>query len=508
MDPGIAIAGDRAAIVPRTAARPRRRGCVRPPKCSECPLPGGGTMAARIEKVLVIGLDCGEPSLVFGDWLEHMPNIRELCRTGTYGTLESTMPPITVPAWSCMASSKDPGQLGIYGFRNRADYSYDKLTISTGLDVKEPRVWDILGTRNKTSIVIGVPGTFPITRPIKGTMVTCFMTPGIDNDYTWPQSLKAEIAKVVGEYILDVKGFRTENKQWLLDQIYEMTDKRFKLTRHLMQTRPWDFCWVVEMGVDRIYHGFWQFMDKAHHRYEPGNRFENAIRDYHIHLDGLIGELLSVCDREKTAVMLVSDHGAKCMVGGVCFNDWLIREGYMALKQPVSKPTKFDFGMVDWSRTRVWGEGGYYGRCFINVQGREPQGIVPQAQYEALRDELIRKLEAMNDHEGKPLGTRVYKPQAIYRKVNGVAPDMVVIFGDLRWRSVGTVGNPDIYTFENDTGPDDANHAQMGMYTLTHPSLPAKGRTDGASIYDIAPTILRMLGVTPPGDMIGKSLIG
>ena len=270
----------------------------------------------------------------------------------------------------------------------------------------------------------------------------------------------------------------------------------------------WQAARVAEMGVDRIYHGFWQFMDKNHHRYEPGNKFEHAIRDYHIHLDGLIGELLSVCDREKTAVMLVSDHGAKCMVGGLCFNDWLIREGYMALKQPVSKPTKFDFGMVDWSRTRAWGEGGYYGRCFLNVQGREPQGIVPQEQYEALRDELIRKLEAMNDHEGKPLGTRVYKPQEIYRKVNGVAPDMIVIFGDLRWRSVGTVGNPDIYTFENDTGPDDANHAQMGMYTLTHPSLPAKGRADGASIYDIAPTILKLLGVTPPGDMIGRPLVG
>ncbi len=464
-------------------------------------------MPSKIEKVLVIGLDCGEPSLVFDRWLDVMPHTRGLVQAGRFGTLESCMPPITVPAWSCMAASKDPGQLGIYGFRNRADYSYEKLTISTALDVKEPRVWDLLATRNKQSIIIGLPGTYPITRPIKGHMVTCFMTPDTNADYTWPQSLKQEIRNVIGDYVVDVKGFRTDDKDWLLKQIYEMTDKRFALTKHLMQTKPWDLCWVVEMGVDRIYHGFWQFMDKTHHRYEPGNRYENAIRDYHIHLDKWIGELLSVCDREKTAVMLVSDHGAKCMVGGLCFNDWLIREGYMALKQPAARPTKFDFANIDWSKTRAWGEGGYYGRCFLNVQGREPNGIVPQAEYETLRDELIARIEAIPDHEGKPMGTRVYKPQAIYRKVNAVAPDLIVIFGDLRWRSVGTVGNPGIYTFENDTGPDDANHAQFGMYTLTHPSLTPRGRVDGRTLYDVTPTILQMLGVPVPGDMIGRSIV-
>jgi len=464
-------------------------------------------MAARIEKVLVIGLDCAEPSLVFDRWLDLMPNTRELVRAGTYGNLRSCLPPITVPAWSCMAASKDPGQLGIYGFRNRADYSYEKLSIATSLEVREPRVWDILGTRNRQSIIIGLPGTYPITRPVRGCMVTCFLTPGTDSEYTWPAGLKDEVARLVGEYVVDVKGFRTDNKKWLLEQIYDMTDKRFRLTRHLMTTRPWDLCWVVEMGVDRIYHGFWQFFDPEHHRYQPGNEFENAIRDYHIHLDRLIGELLAVTDRDKTAVLIVSDHGAKCMVGGICFNDWLIREGYMALKQAADKPTKFSFDMVDWSRTRAWGEGGYYARCFLNVQGREPNGTVPPSEVEPLRDELIRRIEAIPDHRGRPMGTRVYKPQDIYRKVNGVPPDLIVIFGDLRWRSVGTVGNPDIYTFENDTGPDDANHAQDGLYTLTHPSLPARGRVDAATLYDIAPTILKMLDVPIPRDMIGRPLI-
>jgi predicted AlkP superfamily phosphohydrolase/phosphomutase len=406
-----------------------------------------------------------------------------------------------------MASSKDPGTLGIYGFRNRADHTYDKLSIATSLAVREPRLWDILGQRDKSSIVIGVPGTFPIVRPVNGCMITSFLTPGVDSDYTWPKNLKHEIAELVGEYMVDVRGFRTDDKQWLLDQIYEMTDKRFKVAKHLLTSRPWDLFWMVEMGTDRIHHGFWQYFDETHHRYEPGNPFENAIRDYYIHTDKLIGELLDAMDLDKTAVWIVSDHGAKCMVGGLCFNDWLIREGYLHLKQPVTEPTRFDIKRVDWSKTRAWGEGGYYGRCFLNVKDREPEGIVEPAEVEALRDEISAKLTALPDHEGQPMGTHVHKPEEIYKQVNRVPPDLIVIFGDLRWRSVGTVGNPDIYTFENDTGPDDANHAQQGMYAFSHPSIPTGGRQDDATLYDVAPTVLNMLGQPIPQDMRGRSLI-
>ena len=460
---------------------------------------------SRIEKVAIIGLDCAEPSLVFDTWLDDLPNMRRLVQGGLYGNLESCIPPITVPAWTCMAASKDPGTLGIYGFRNRKDNTYEGLRIATNLEVREPRIWDILGQAGKQSITVGVPQTFPIVRPPPGCQITSFLTPSVESEYTYPPQLKREIAEVVGEYILDVKGFRTENKQWLLDQIYEMTAKRFKVCRHLLTTRPWDLFWMVEMGHDRIHHGFWQFMDKAHHRYEPGNPFENAIRDYYVYTDKLIGELLEVMDLEKTAVWVVSDHGSKRMDGGFCFNDWLIREGLLVMKEPVGERRKFNFADVDWSKTKVWGEGGYYGRCFINTVGREPQGTVPASEYESFRDELVAKIEALPDHEGRPMGSRAYKPQDIYRQVNNVAPDLVVIFGDLRWRSVGTVGNPDVYTFENDTGPDDANHAQQGMYILSHPSLPTERRD--VSLYDVAPTTLKMMGHPVPDDMCGTSLL-
>jgi predicted AlkP superfamily phosphohydrolase/phosphomutase len=462
-----------------------------------------------VEKVAVIGLDCAEPSLVFDRWTEHLPNLRRLMQSGTYGHLTSCVPPITVPAWSCMASSKDPGTLGIYGFRNRADASYDRLSIATSLAVKEPRIWDRLTAAGKRSLVIGVPGTYPVTRDLAGCMISCFLTPATnDPEITWtqPPELRVEIEGLVGEYLVDVKGFRTDDKKWLLEQIYQMTERRFRVTRHLIQTRPWDLCWMVEMGTDRIHHGFWSCMDRAHHAHVPGNAFENAIFDYYRYIDREVGETLACLDLDKTAVWVVSDHGAKSMAGGFCFNQWLVNEGYLHFRVPVKPKQKFDAKDVDWSKTRAWGDGGYYGRLFINLRGREPHGTVPPERYESLRDQLTAAIQALPDADGRLMGNRCFKPQEIYQRVNGVAPDLIVIFGDLRWRSVGLVGTESLYTFENDTGPDDANHAQQGLYIVTLPKTLGRGRVDGPTLYDVAPTVLEQLGMAAATDMRGTSI--
>ena len=89
-------------------------------------------------------------------------------------------------------------------------------------------------------------------------------------------------------------------------------------------------------------------------------------------------------------------------------------------------------------------------------------------------------------------------------RMKGVAPDLMVLFGDLDWRSVGSVGNDSIYTFENDTGPDDANHNIDGLFICSGAAAPQRGH-DRISIYDMAPTVLSQLGMTVPGDMVGRN---
>lgn len=457
------------------------------------------------KRVLVIGLDCAEPSLVFGKYRDEMPNLKRLASAGVWGKLESVTPPITVPAWMCSLTSQDPGQLGVYGFRNRADYSYEKMTMATARSFTAPTVWDYIGRAGKQSYIIGVPPSFP-PKPLNGGSIGCFLTPSTQSKYTYPEELREEVARVAPNYMVDVPNFRTEDKEWLLGKIYEMTEDHFKVVRHVMKEKPWDFLMSVEIGVDRLHHGFWKYHDPAHPRHEAGNSLINSIHDYYVWLDQQIGTLLELVD-DNTGLMVYSDHGAKKMDGGLCINQWFVNEGYLVLEDKPQGIVPLQKVKVDWSRTRAWGEGGYYSRVFMNVQGREPQGVVPQAQYEAVRDELIAGLAGICDHNGKPLATRVLKPQQIYRATRNVPPDLIVIWDDLNWRGVGSLGMNSLHTFENDTGPDDANHAQMGMFIYSDPRRSLGGRElDGICLYDIAPTLLDEMGQPVPPDMIGKAI--
>jgi len=469
---------------------------------------GSGENKNGGRKVMVIGLDCLEPSLAFHQWRDRLPNLRRLMDKGVWGPLESTTPPITVPAWSCMMTSKDPGQLGFYGFRNRADHSYDRMRIANSKAVTEDTVWDIASREGKQVVLVGVPQTYP-PKPTNGYVITSFLTPSTKSEYTYPRSLKKEIEALVGEYMLDVQGFRTENKSELLDQIHKMTKQRFEVVRYLAGEVPWDFFMFVEMGPDRIHHGLWKYMDPRHPKYRPGSEYENAIREYYEYLDEQIGTLLDMLD-DDTVVLLVSDHGAQPMMGGICFNEWLIREGYLVLKEqpPTGHLVPIEKLEIDWSKTRAWGSGGYYGRLFLNVEGREPQGVIPQNEYEKVRQELVDKLAAITDPQGNPIGTVALKPEQVYREVRNIAPDLIVYFGGLAWRSVGSLGHGSIYTSENDTGPDDANHAQNGVFVMYDPRVAAGRELSGLHIMDVAPTVLSAMGVRVPPDMLGKVVSG
>ena len=457
-----------------------------------------------VKKLVVIGLDCATPQLLFERWIDRLPNIRSLMEAGVYGKLHSTDQPITVPAWTSMMTSKDPGQLGFYGFRNRANYSYDELFFANAGYVKEKTVWNYLSRGRLSSLLLGIPQTYP-PKPLRGLMVSSFLTPSKDVQWTYPAEAAAEVeAAAGGEYTIDVKDFRTEEKDRLLKQIIEMTRRRFRAFRSLIK-KDFDFNMMVEMGVDRIHHAFWRFMDETHRLYEPGNRYEHAIRDYYELIDAEIGAVLETLP-DDVSVMMVSDHGAKGMVGAIAINEFFIREGLLTLKETPSEQVRMKNSMVDWENTRCWGEGGYYSRVFFNIEGREPQGRIPPGEVDRFRAELIEKLEGICDENGRNIGTKVLIPKETYREVRGIAPDLVVYLGNLDWRSAGSVGLGGIHLFENDTGPDDANHAEDGIFIWKpSPGISVRG-SERYSIYDIAPTILDFFDLPVPEDMIGRSI--
>lgn len=454
------------------------------------------------KKFFVFGLDSAPPELLFGRFLEELPHIKKLVESSLYGPMKSCIPAITIPAWMVMATGKTPGELGLYGFRHRKGNSYDEIWIANSLSIKEKAIWDYLGEKNMKSILVGVPPTYP-PKKINGYLVSCFITPSSSVNYTFPRSLRKEVENLVGEYIFDVI-FRKENRDEVKEQIWEMTKKHFEVVRYLAQEKDWNYFEFVEIGLDRIHHAFWKYFDPEHHLYKPGNKYENVVLDYYKLLDKEIGKTLKVLD-EDTAIAIVSDHGAKRMKGCFAINQWLIDEGYLKVKEVPREVKKLEDLEIIWEETVAWAWGGYYARVFINVKGREPKGVIPPEKYEEVREELSERISNIRGPNGEKWHTKVFYPENIYPEARGDKPDLMVYFDDLYWRSAGTVGWDTYYLRENDTGPDDAVHAEYGVFLMHFPEIRKKEIT--CSIYDFAPTVLKYFEISEYKNLMGTPLI-
>lgn len=438
-------------------------------------------------RVIVIGLD-SEPPALWDEFASIMPTISRLRAQGVFRPLRSTDPPITVPAWMSMLSGRDPGELGIYGFRNRSAYDYRSLATANATAVHEPRVWDVLSAHGKRSAVIGVPGTYPPTA-IDGVMVADFLTPP-GAAYTSPPGFAATVERILGvPYTFDVEAFRSHDLGRIRDEAFLMTQRRFDLTRHILASEPWDFLMVHEIGLDRIHHAFWNHFDPDHPLFVPDSPYRQVVRNYHRFLDSQIARLLEEAPSDAV-VFVLSDHGSRPMAGGVYLNDWLRREGLLHLKAEPQPDTRFTPDLVDWSRTQAWAEGGYYGRIFFNVAGREPEGQVAPDAVDALVARIRSGLEALR------CGAEVVRPADAYRRVEAIAPDLMVYLGGLGWRALASVGHEDIYTLANDTGPDGANHDPIGVFLAWAANASLRANVEGeASILDVAATLLRPFGL-------------
>jgi predicted AlkP superfamily phosphohydrolase/phosphomutase len=445
----------------------------------------------RAKKVLVIGLDSAPPELLLDRFAPELPQIGRLRAESVWGPLESVVPAITIPAWACAMTGCDPGQLGIYGFRHHVCSSYAPSRFVDSTDLRADAVWDTLARQGRPVIVMGVPPGYP-PRRVHGSFISCFLTPDGRRPATHPRDLADTIARVADRYAVDVEDHRLQDRDRLLREVREMTEQRFRLLRHLLRTQAWDFAMMVEIGLDRIHHAFLGACDPGHREYLAGGPFEHAVLDYYRLLDQEIGATLQEIDA-GTAVLVLSDHGVKRLQGGIAINEWLVKEKLLALRTTPEGRVALQPEMVDWSRTTAWGEGGHCGRVYLNLRGRQPQGTVDPADKDRVLGEIERGLLSIPAPDGHAIATKVFRPEAIYRECRGAPPDLIVYFGDLDWRAVGSIGNGAIHLAENDTGPDQANHATRGVFMARVPGA-KPGELHNMRLIDCGPAILRVLG--------------
>jgi len=467
-----------------------------------------------MEKLFVLGIDGAFPEFFFGEWLNELPNIKKLIENGGYAKLNSTIPPLSVVAWSSIYTGKSPADTGIFEYVYRKNFSYSDMHIVTSKNLNEKTVWQIVSENNKKSIICYLNLTWPI-KSFNGHLIGDPLAPSGENvQSTFPSELKEEIKTLLGELpssnfseFRDTSknsNFREISKEDVIKGIYDLTEKQINAMKYLIKNKQWDLFFGVIGTSDRMNHAFWRYMDREHRKYEENSKFKDTLKNYYKFVDEKLGEMISLLDKD-TKIIILSDHGITRMHTRVNLTDWLIKEGYMVLKEQIKEKTAFNPEMVDWKKTKVFAIGAYEGQIFINFKGREPEGIIDQENYDKIINELEEKLKKITGDDGKILDTQIFKKKDFFvGKCGNLAPDMIVYFDNLHYGCNNSlIGNETLWSPNTAKGSDDACHSRQGIFIVKN-GLFKNENLGEIDVLDVAPTILNELNVKIPDDMKGN----
>lgn len=505
-------------------------------------------------RVMVIGLDGATFDLI-NRWKAQglLPTFQRILSEGAHGALTTIVPPLTGPAWISFMTGKNPGKHGIYDFVVRSPHHYHGTPISARQRDGES-LWSILSRAGKRVGMFMVPVTYP-PEPVNGFMVTGMLTPAGADDFIYPPSLTAGLMSAVPGMTVAPEGIMhplgREHK--LLEGMNQLTEYAMKATDYLMDRYDdWDFYMLVFKEPDLAMHWLWRFMDPEHPWYtEADEKLKFGLQKVYERMDKCLAELLQKAG-DDTLVILMSDHGAGTLESYFHVNTWLVSEGMMHLKGNLTTQLKrllyqvgltpinlyktimylkqgrsvaqtmkhrkksaisllrqlfLSFDNVDWSKTKAYSLGNY-GQIYVNLKGREPQGIVsPGAEYEEVMAQLIEKLENLCDpHTGEPIPGRIYRGDKVYHgKKLDQAPDIVFLPDDLQINGFG------LYQFSSNswlerTFDRSGGHRMDGIFMTVGPGVRKGAKISNAHIIDLAPTILAAMGVPIPDDMDGQVL--
>ncbi len=504
-------------------------------------------------KVLVLGLDGATFDLI-RPWAAagYLPTLKRLMDEGAHGELRSTTPPMTGPAWTSFATGVNPGKHRLYDWvaRDEGRYTFSPVT---ALDTEAPTLYTLLSEAGRRVCALNVPMTYP-PMPVNGVMVSGLPTPNTKVTITYPQSLYQEIIDAVGDYILypdPGQAYSDAGIDAFLTRLYRTTDLRIQTLDYLRSREAWDFAMVVFNGTDTISHALWKFMDQSHPLHDPAaaRKYGNAIRDYYAYLDSKLARYVDDLPDDTTLVVM-SDHGFGPFHKFVHVNNWLMQQGYMATKpgarsglkrtlfqngfspmnvydtvmrlglgslkrevvrgqgQGMLKTLFLSFDDIDWSRTQAYSMGNV-GQVYLNVIGREPQGCVqPGAEYTQVREEIIAKLQTLRDPEtGELVVEQIFRREELYQGEHlEKAPDIVFLPRRLEYFGFGEFEFGSHKIIEPMRRGISGTHRMNGIFMAYGAAIQPGAVVEGASLYDLAPTILRLMGEAPVEQMDGRVL--
>jgi predicted AlkP superfamily phosphohydrolase/phosphomutase len=454
-------------------------------------------------------------------------------------------------------TGQNPGKHGIFEF---LEYRHNPLKghVNSSRAIQSKLLWEIAQEAGKKSVVGGVPMSYP-ARPNKqfpGFFLGDFLSPAHAPDFSSDPVLFAELEEAVGTY----RPWSTYihdggNEVAVLDDLHHFMEQHLNAIKFMMNRCEWDLFVFDLMATDRLQHELWHVWDLTH-RIARGR--ENDLKALHPgllefwrRLDRGIGEIEADLP-PNTLLLMISDHGFGPIEYYVNFNNWLLERGYIVLKESFYVRQKHWFyrsgatpqwiyglmnkvGLgthrvsrfrgkqdslmdrlgesiflsrrhIDWSRTRAYAQGNF-GQIFLNLNGRQPSGCVDPSEASELIEDLKANLNSIPHPEtGERLVEHVYERDELYLGPQAcLAPDLMVVLADWRYRTIGLHDFSTNHVITPAFGPT-GDHRLEGIIIANGPNIRAGTKVSSASLVDIAPTVLNLLGVRVPDDMDGRIL--
>ncbi|MFX0198865.1 MAG: alkaline phosphatase family protein, partial [Candidatus Hodarchaeota archaeon] len=289
-----------------------------------------------------------------------------------------------------------------------------------------------------------------------------------------------------------------------LKQVYLTHAEREKMLFDALEKTRGGLCMCVFDATDRVQHTFWRYLEQGHPSETNGDgRFKEAIPAIYEKMDTLVGRIMDALG-DRDVLLVLSDHGFNSFRRCVNLNTWLVKNGYMALKDPIEG--KDYFGDVDWSATRAFSLG--MAGVFLNIRGRESKGIVDPRESERLKFEIAEKLRRLCDPlDGKRAIRRVYDSQKIYKgPYKEEAPDLIIGWEEgfrASWECV--TGKLKLDVFENNKKAWSGDHCVDPGIVPGVLFCNRRLAHDTPRMIDIAPTVLRLFDIKIPRYMEGKA---
>jgi len=493
-------------------------------------------------RLLIFGVDGATFDLIL-PWAAagHLPNLARLMAGGVYGDLESTLPPVTSPAWPTFMTGCNPGKHGVFDFIRPKGDGFD-LVNSTS--IRQPTIWQILSQAGLKVGVMNVPVTYP-AEPVNGFMITGLLSPTRGGDICYPADLIRRYEPELGPYrIVPRVQYTPGAEEPFAADTYDLIETHGRWGAHLMQHEPWDVFMLHFLSLDVMQHAMWRFMDKTHPRYEPSD-FEHAIREGYVRVDRAIGRMLDQAD-DDTIVLVMSDHGFGPLHAIVNLNNFLMEKGLLKLKGDpwtqfkafvfrkgvtpattfrwmsqlglhnvvarVSKGTRnrmmgrfLSYDSVDWSRTVAYSMG-HVGQVYLNIAGREPHGIVDREERDAVLQRVMDTLAELRGPDGRPLVSKLIPRKETYHGRHAEhGPDLHVVLDDYKMITFPLFATNGRMVTQQIRG-DSGCHRKEGIFIASGPGVRRRASITGANLMDLAPTILHLAGLPVKSEMDGRVL--